>query len=228
MRINEVPASSGYGEPIAKFFRLGDRVKIIHAVSTDERFTLPEQPARNGDPAPPYLLVVTAQGQTLRTPLAPFRTASTKVGRRYVRLNDGDRVVMACVPKDEESIFLASQEGHVIHFALDEINVLSGVGKGVMGIKLAEGDLCLGGALINSRFDALVMETAGGRTQEFRRGKYETTSRGGKGFEAVKRTTFIRVVQPPIQLVDWDAVEGDKKTGTGQKSNDEPRTLFNE
>ena len=27
MRINEVPASSGYGEPIAKFFRLGDQVQ---------------------------------------------------------------------------------------------------------------------------------------------------------------------------------------------------------
>ena len=25
MRINEVPASSGYGEPIAKFFKLDDR-----------------------------------------------------------------------------------------------------------------------------------------------------------------------------------------------------------
>ena len=39
MRINEVPASSGYGEPIAKFFRLGDQVRIINAVTTDERFT---------------------------------------------------------------------------------------------------------------------------------------------------------------------------------------------
>ena len=39
MRINEVPASSGYGEPIAKFFRLGDDVRIIDALTTDERFT---------------------------------------------------------------------------------------------------------------------------------------------------------------------------------------------
>src|SRR5439155_6435446 len=38
MRINEVPASSGYGEPIGKFFRIGDQVKILTAITADERF----------------------------------------------------------------------------------------------------------------------------------------------------------------------------------------------
>jgi DNA gyrase subunit A len=95
----------------------------------------------------------------------------------------------------------------VIHFPVEQINILSGAGKGVMGIKLEEDDVCLGGALISNRHDALVMETAGGKTLEFRRGKYETTSRGGKGFEAVKRTTFVRVVPRPIELVDWEQVE---------------------
>ncbi len=112
MRINEVPASSGYGEPIAKFFRLDDQVKIVAAVTTDPRFVPAAVPAaaaartakdEPADPPGPYLLVVTAQGQTLRTPLAPFRVESTKVGRRYVRLNEGDKVVMATVPRDEET-----------------------------------------------------------------------------------------------------------------------------
>src|SRR5262249_28314203 len=144
MRINEVPPSSGYGEPVAKFFRLGDQVRILTAVSTDERFTPPDEPATNGEAPGPYLLVVTAQGQTLRTPLSPFRTASNKLGRRYVRLNDGDRVVMAAILRgDEETIYLASESGHVIHFKAEEINVLAGVGKGVMGIKLAGDDKCL-------------------------------------------------------------------------------------
>jgi DNA gyrase subunit A len=226
MRMNEVPASSGYGEPLAKFFRLADQARVIGAVTTDERFTPPDGPATNGEPPGPYLLAVTAQGQSLRAPLAPYRTASNKLGRRYVRLNEGDRVVMAQLLRDEESMFLASAEGHVIHFPIDQINILQGAGKGVMGIKLAEGDTCLGGALINSRFDAMVVETAGGKTMEFRRGKYEITSRGGKGFEAVKRTTFVRVVPPPIELVDWDQVEGkEEEKGNGRKNGDQ-RDLF--
>src|SRR5207245_678588 len=65
MRVNEVPASSGYGEPITKFFRLADQVKVIAAATSDERFTPPEKPTKKDEPMPPYLLVVTAQGQTL-------------------------------------------------------------------------------------------------------------------------------------------------------------------
>ena len=108
----------------------------------------------------------------------------------------------------------------MIHFSVAEINILSGAGKGVQGIKLAEGDTCLGGELINSRFDMLQVETAGSRTMEFRRGKYEPTGRGGKGFEAVKRTTFTRVVPPVIELVDWDVVEGKVKPERAEKPKD--------
>jgi len=237
MRINEVPASSGYGEPIGKFFRLDDGVKVINAISCDERFTPPAssfaKPAKKGktaeeeEPLPPYLLVVTAQGQTLRTPLEPFRVASTKVGRRYVKLNEGDKVVMVTVLRgDEETIYLASKEGHVIHFAVAEINILSGAGKGVMGIKLADDDVCLGGALMSRRADKMVLETSGNRTMEFGRGKYEVTSRGGKGFEAVKRTEFVRVVSPPIELVNWEEIEGKAEEKNGKHEGNGQKKLF--
>jgi DNA gyrase subunit A len=74
-----------------------------------------------------------------------------------------------------------------------------------------------------------VLETSGGKTMEFGRAKYDVTSRGGKGFEAVKRTQFVRVVPPPIELVDWDNVEG--KNGNGakekaEKNGDAQGTLF--
>ena len=104
-----------------------------------------------------------SKGMTLRTPLAPYRTESNKLGRRFVKLNEGDKVVMvAILLGEEESIFLASADGHIIHFRLDEINVLSGVGKGVIGIKLDDGDKCLGGALITRKSQMLQVETSGG------------------------------------------------------------------
>lgn len=210
MRVNEVPASHGYGEPIAKFFKLADQVKIVNVVTTDERFIPLEEKGAKGDPPGPYLLVATSHGLVLRVPLLPFRTASTKNGRRYVRLGEGDRVVLATVPRGEESMFLASRDGHVVHFALDEVNVLAGVGKGVIGIKLGKNDVCLGGALSGNRFDALVVETSGGVRKEIRRGAYPATHRGGKGYEIVKRANLVKVVPHPITLVDWEQVEGGK------------------
>ena len=44
MRVNEVPASSGYGEPITKFFKLADQVKVIAAVG-DRPALHPRRPA---------------------------------------------------------------------------------------------------------------------------------------------------------------------------------------
>ncbi len=211
MRINEVPVSSGYGEPVTKFFKLGDQVKII-ARGHDRRSLCPAEvrPDSKDDPPGPYVLAVTAQGMTLRVPLAAYRTESNKLGRRYAKLSEGDKVVLAAVLKDEKSIFLASQDGHVIHFPIAEINILSGVGKGVIGIKLADDDVCLGGALMAKSSDMLVVETSGGKTMEFT-GRHETTGRGGKGWEAVKRTNLVRVVPPAINLVDWEELEGKKK-----------------
>jgi DNA gyrase subunit A len=200
MRIHEVPASSGYGEPISKFFRLGEGARIVQAIGTDPRFTPPDG---SGDPPPPYLVVVTALGQTLRTSFAPYRTASTVRGRQYVRLAEQDRVVFVALLRDERSVMLASVRGHVIHFPLEQIALLSGVGKGAMGIKLDADDRCLGAALIRNQNDALVVETSGGKRIEFY-GSRELTHRGGRGFQAVKRTTFVRVVPPPPMPVNWD------------------------
>ena len=226
MRINEVPASSGYGEPITKFFKMADRVKVVAAFTTDPRFTPADQPPAGDLPGGPYVLVVTSAGNVLRTPLAGYRPESTKAGRRYVKLDDGDKVVMARLLGDEEGVMLATRDGRVIHFALDSVNVLAGVGKGVMGIKLEDKDACLGGALIGSRFDKLVVETENGKLQEFGRVAHPPVGRGGKGEKPGARTKFARVVTPPIELVNWDEVEG---KGVGKAKDPEKRgdgTLF--
>jgi hypothetical protein len=70
----------------------------------------------------------------------------------------------------------------------------------------------------------LAVETSGGRTLEFT-GRHETTSRGGKGWEAVKRASLVRVVPPAITLVDWDALEG-RRREPGVNGNGRQETLF--
>jgi len=224
MRINEVPVSSGYGEPIGKFFKLADQVKIVSAITTDERFVPNNVPGTKTDePAGPYLLIVTLHGMTLRTPLAAFRTASTKSGRRYVRLVESDKVVMVTVLGQEESLFLASTGGRVIHFALDEVSILSGAGKGVIGMRLESGETCLGGALVSNRHDALVVETSGGQNKELRRGAHPLTARGGRGTEVVKRASLVRVVTPALELPDWEnADSAEPRRESKPKEPDQP------
>lgn len=207
MRINEVPATTGYGEPVAKFFKLADQVKIIDALSTDPRFTPADQKAKGDVPGGPYILVATSGGTVLRLPIAAYRLESTKSGRRYVNVGEG-RAVMAKLVSDEESVMLGSRGGHLIHFAIDQVNILSGPGKGVMGIKLGDDDECLGGVLVGGRFTKLVVETESGKTQDFGPGAIKTQDRGGKGAKPGVRTNFARLIPPPIELVNWDEVKG--------------------
>jgi len=238
MRVNQVPASSGYGEPIAKFFKLSDQVKVIDAATTDARFVdATTKPASKEDPPGPYVLVATSAGFTLRIPLAPFREASTKSGRQYVRLRENEKVVLVKLlgqwrwiegkrtKIEEESMFLVSADGHVIHFKIEEVNILSGAGRGVIGIKLAEGDTCIGGALVSGRFDKLDVETSGGINREFG-GGIPTVGRGGAGKQEVKRTQFVKIKPPPIDLADWEAIEEAGEKAKPERNGKKPGGLF--
>src|SRR5690606_34471877 len=98
-RIVDVPASTGYGEPVQKLFKFKDGEKVIAAFSLDPRVTgdigrASSAPA-NGEPEPPpvHALAVTSDGYSLRFSFANFVEPSTRAGRRYARLADGAEVV---------------------------------------------------------------------------------------------------------------------------------------
>jgi DNA gyrase subunit A len=120
--------------------------------------------------------------------------------------------VLVRLIRDEDAVLLATKNGYVINFPLDQVNILSGPGKGVIGIKLDDGDGCLGGELVTSgkRKDAvkLVVETESGRTEDFTVERPKSQNRGGKGEKPWMRTKFARVIPPPLELANWDEIEG--------------------
>jgi DNA gyrase subunit A len=205
MRINEIPAGGGYGDPVTKFFKLADGAKIIAAMTSDVRFTAPDTDKG------PNLFIALSNGFVFLLPMAAYRTGSTKAGRKYAK-PDGGKVVMVTILSEETGVMLATDGGRLIHFPVDEVNVLAGVGKGVIGIKLDEGDRVIGGALVtdgrvNDR-NKIVIETESGKTQEYTPKGTKAVGRGGKGEKPGLRTNFSRVIPQPIELVNWDEVEG--------------------
>ncbi|HWP99550.1 MAG TPA: DNA topoisomerase (ATP-hydrolyzing), partial [Vicinamibacterales bacterium] len=71
-RIADVPASTGYGEPIQRLFKLRDGERIVAAASLDPRVA-PDiaAPPKGGEP-PLHALAVTSDGLALRFGLEPF------------------------------------------------------------------------------------------------------------------------------------------------------------
>ncbi len=209
--IELIPVSSGYGEPISKHVKMGDGVSIVAAITTDARFTPSDQDMGDDVPHAPYFLALTAQGQIMRLPLAPFRAPSTKAGRKYCRPVEGDRVVWVELIRDATSMFIATKQARVTHFALEDVPILSGAGKGVRGIKMADAkDEVLGAAQMARPSDCLRVQTSADKVLVFGQMKYEITSRGGKGIRAAQRSTFTDIVRPDIVLIDWAAIEAEK------------------
>ncbi|MBC7822131.1 MAG: DNA topoisomerase, partial [Planctomycetaceae bacterium] len=209
--IDQVPASSGYGEPISKHVKLQDGVSIVAALTTDVRFT-PEDVQKKKDPLPrPHLFVVTAFGNVLRLPLSPFRTASNKNGRKFCRVVPGDRVVSVELIRDADSVFIVTRKARLIHFSIEDVPVLSGAGKGVRGIKVETGDTVLGFKQMTRPSDALRVLTNAEKTMTFGQMKYTITSRGGRGIRTSHRSEYIDIVRDPIELVDWAAMEDEGK-----------------
>ena len=72
--------------------------------------------------------------------------------------------------------------------------------------------------LLGAKRDRLVVETSSGKTLDLLQQSYQVTSRAGKGHEIVKRSTLVRVIPPPIEIPDWDAIEAgaNGKNGNGR------------
>ncbi|MCR9233141.1 MAG: DNA topoisomerase 4 subunit A [bacterium] len=205
--IEQVPASSGYGEPLSKHARMGDGASLVAAITTDARFT-PEDKATKKEPIPtPHLLIVTEKGQIMRISFSLFRQASTKAGRKFCRLGKDDRVVYAGLVDEAETMFIATKDARVLHCEIEEAALLSNPGKGVKGIKLEKGDSVMGALQLTRPSDCLRVINTSGKKMTFGQMKYGVTSRGGKGVKTSQRSGFAEILYPPIEVVDWDEIE---------------------
>jgi DNA gyrase subunit A len=195
-RIIDVPASTGYGEPIQRLFKLRDGERIVAALSLDPRVVGNVVPRNEGEPAPVHAVAVTSDGYALRFGLEPLVEASTRSGRRYARPAEGAEVVGVARVTGKETVIAATAAARGLLCPVDEINYLSGPGRGVILIKLSEEDRVLGFIASTGDRDLLTVETTRGGEQTVSTGKYEVTGRGGKGRELLQRGGFVRIVCP--------------------------------
>jgi DNA gyrase subunit A len=200
-RIIDVPASTGYGEPIQRLFKFRDGEKVVSAVSLDPRAMPGTTPEDDDDVPPTHALAVTSDGFSLRFGLDAFVEASTRAGRRYARPAEGAEVVGVAVVRGDETVIAVTEQARAMLCKVTEVNYLSGPGKGVILIKLKAGeDRVLGFIASKGDRDLLTVETSRGAEQTISTTKYEVTSRGGKGRELLQRGQFTRVLTNPPEI----------------------------
>ena len=194
-RIVDIPATTGHGSPMATIFKLSDGERIIFAVGMDPRM-LDVPPATEGatEPEAPFVVAVTKQGMALRFSLRGHRDPSTKTGRKYTRLKDGDDVVYVGMVDEGNALACCTREGRALVCSADEVNALAGAGRGVTLIKLSGDDYVMGAGVLTRDSDVLLVKRDGGNDYRITTRKYELVTRGGKGFSLFKRGTVEKVV----------------------------------
>ncbi len=207
IKIADVPASTGYGEPIQSLFKFKDGEKAVAAFTLDPRYAGAltggvAKPGSDDVPVPPvHALAVTSDGYSLRFSFEPFLEPSTRAGRRYARVADGAEVVGVARITGREVIIAATRQARAMLCRADDVNFLGGPGRGVILIKLQKDDDRLLGFIASAGDrDLMTVETTRGAEQTISTAKYEVTSRGGKGRELLQRGQFTRVVPPPVTV----------------------------
>jgi DNA gyrase subunit A len=195
-RFIDVPASTGYGEPMQKQLKLRDGERVVAAMSLDPRVVGTITPKKEGQEPPVQAIAVSSDGYALRFALDGFVEPSTRAGRRFARPAEGAEIIGVARLAGGEILIAATAEARGILCKADEVNYLSGPGKGVLLIKLGDEDKVLGFIASTGDRDLLTVETTRGAEQTISTGKYEVTGRGGKGRELLQRGQFTRIVWP--------------------------------
>ena len=195
VRIADVPASTGYGEPIQRLFKLKDGERIVAAYSLDPRVAGAITAKKEGAEPPVHAVGVTSDGYSLRFSFEPFVEPSTRSGRRFARVAEGAEVVGVARLTGGEILIAATREARAMLTKAEEVNFLSGPGRGVILIKLDQKtDRVLGFIASTGDRDLMTVETTRGAEQTISTTKYEVTGRGGKGRELLQRGQFTKVV----------------------------------
>jgi DNA gyrase subunit A len=190
IRVNDVPASTGYGEPVQKLFNFRDGERVVGALLMSSVVT----------PKGSLALAVTKRGFGMRFALEIHRELSTRAGRRFAKVAEGDEVVgVALIPDHANEVLVCAvtSDAHAILCRVSEIPELANPGRGVTVIKTDDSHPVMGfGVGTRKDKEMLIIETDGGKELPIGPGVLSVTARGGKGHGIKRKTKIVRVSLP--------------------------------
>ena len=214
VRADDLPSTTGYGDPVQKLFDFKDKERIVGVIALDERVLPKPLPLLDnpdlfvGDGAPadgsfdgPFVVAVSSDGLAIRMTLETFVERSNKKGRTYMRGRKGQQAMSASIARGDENVCLASKEGKGLIFPVSQIPIFKSAAKGVIAMRLqGPNDAVLGMAITTAARDGLEVETSRGRSEIVRTTKFEVQNRGGKGRTVISRGTLKGVKPEPVEV----------------------------
>jgi DNA gyrase subunit A len=212
-RIDQLPNTTGYGDPVQKLFDFSDKEAIVGVISMDSRVLPKPLPEPDQEPeffgedgdgtdqdSGPYFLALTSNGLCARFSVQSFAEPSTRNGRLFMRVNGGDRVLGVELGRGDENVCLATRSGRALIFPVQQVSIFKGVSKGVIAIRLEKGDEVIGFTISDAARNGLRVRTNRGREEIIRTTKFEVSRRGNKGKNVITRGGLSALIPEPVEL----------------------------
>jgi DNA gyrase subunit A len=128
-KVHEIPEASRTAR--------GVNLKSLLAIGANEDITTVVDLKQFSDTE--YLLLGTLRGVVKKVATSQFANAKTR-GIIAIRLDDGDKLVSACLTNGSDEVVLITRRGQALRITETDVRVMGRSTRGVCGIKLAESD----------------------------------------------------------------------------------------
>lgn len=138
------------------------------------------------------ILIVTAQGIIKKSQMSEYNT-NRRGGAKAINLSDGDEIVAVLVT-DEDKIGIATHNGRLMICQTKDINPIKRVAKGVIGIKMDNGDGVAVARIITNNAKELITVSEKGYIKRTNIGEFSITNRGTKGIKCQNLNSDDKIV----------------------------------
>ena len=169
----------GYEVPEGERTARGRAIVNVLPLSEGEKVTalLPRPDGATGN-----LLLATKLGFIKKTDLVEFESIY-KVGKRAITLEDGDELISAKITTGEDEILIGASSGRCVRFSEKDVRQMGRTARGVMSMKLGEGDVVVDMVICDDEADVLTV-TSNGFGKRSALEEYTLHGRGTKGMRA--------------------------------------------
>lgn len=194
-KVYEIPEAdiSGRGKPINRLIGIKEDEKICSVINVKEF------------PPDKYIMLFSRLGYVKKTSLSMFSRPRIN-GIIAADVGENDAIIEAQLTDGSNEIILGTHLGYSIRFSEQDVREIGRVARGVIGIRLAEGDCLVGADIIdkNAKYILTVTENGIGKKSEL--SLYRQQSRAGKGLINIRITERLGKVIGLVTLGEEDDI----------------------
>jgi DNA gyrase subunit A len=195
----DLPAGSGFGEPVQHLFKFGDGERPVAAMNFGAVFTGPpvgegEEKSKGAQAeltltgGTTIALSVSTKGVGFKFDLSPYNSVTTRAGKKFAGVKAGDGILGVEVLDRPNVLFLTS-EGKAVVVAAKDIPQLTGPGKGVRLVNVKKGEVALFRSVRKSDQVRVIDDKGKERLIDLK--NFGVMTRGSVGLKTVKAVKFV-------------------------------------